>query len=96
LFESVESQFEFLSGKAKPLKQPKKEARELDESDLAFMQKKKEEAAALKAMQSKGAHLLKSILKFSVRRRFRLTHLLFCSAKGGGVLVSGGIKMSKK
>ncbi|CEH16873.1 Uncharacterized conserved protein [Ceraceosorus bombacis] len=36
-------------GKLKPLKQGKKQAKELDEDDLAFQKKQKEEAAARKA-----------------------------------------------
>ncbi|KAF5843862.1 hypothetical protein DUNSADRAFT_5100 [Dunaliella salina] len=40
-------------GKAKPLKQPKKEAKELDESDIAYLNKKKEEEKALKAFKEK-------------------------------------------
>ncbi|KOS12576.1 hypothetical protein Malapachy_2853 [Malassezia pachydermatis] len=36
-------------GKLKPLKQPKKSQKDLDEDDLAFKQKQKEEAAAKKA-----------------------------------------------
>lgn len=41
-------------GKAKPLKKPASKGKELDESDLAFKQKQKEEAAALKAYQAKA------------------------------------------
>lgn len=41
-------------GKAKPLKKPATKGKELDESDLAFKQKQKEEAAALKAYQAKA------------------------------------------
>lgn len=36
-------------GKLKPLKQPKKQTHELDDDDLAFKAKQKEEAAAKKA-----------------------------------------------
>ena len=42
-------------GKAKPLKKPKAAAKDLDESDLDFQKKKKEEAAALKALKEKAA-----------------------------------------
>eukprot|EP00053_Salpingoeca_punica_P025030 m.15634 g.15634 ORF g.15634 m.15634 type:complete len:66 (-) comp7428_c0_seq1:195-392(-) len=42
-------------GKAKPLKQPKKESKELDEDDLAFKAKQKEEAKKLQEMQAKAA-----------------------------------------
>ncbi|WFD48908.1 Translation machinery-associated protein 7 [Malassezia furfur] len=36
-------------GKLKPLKQAKKQTKELDEDDLAFQKKQREEAAAKKA-----------------------------------------------
>ncbi|CAM6098575.1 unnamed protein product [Calypogeia fissa] len=42
-------------GKAKPLKAPKKDAKEYDEADLAHMQKKKDEEKALKELKSKAA-----------------------------------------
>jgi len=42
-------------GKKKPLKAPKKDSKELDDDDMAFKQKQKEEQAALKAMQQKAA-----------------------------------------
>ena len=42
-------------GKAKPLKKPKSAAKDLDDSDLEFQMKKKEEAAALKALKEKAA-----------------------------------------
>ncbi|KAJ8440043.1 hypothetical protein Cgig2_020531 [Carnegiea gigantea] len=41
-------------GKAKPLKQPKKETKEYDEVDLANLQKKKEEEKALKELKAKA------------------------------------------
>ncbi|KAL3157787.1 hypothetical protein ABBQ32_012210 [Trebouxia sp. C0010 RCD-2024] len=41
-------------GKAKPLKKAKKEGKELDETDLEFQKKKKEEAQALKALKEKA------------------------------------------
>ncbi|KAJ6256707.1 hypothetical protein Dda_8573 [Drechslerella dactyloides] len=41
-------------GKAKPLKAPKKEKKDLDEDDLAFKEKQKKDAADLKAMQEKA------------------------------------------
>jgi len=53
-------------GKAKPLKAPKKEKKELDDEDVAFQNKQKAEAAERKAMaeQAKkggfGAGLKKS------------------------------------
>ncbi|XP_013923291.1 PREDICTED: translation machinery-associated protein 7 [Thamnophis sirtalis] len=42
-------------GKKKPLKQPKKQSKELDEEDKAFMQKKKEEQKKLDEMKTKAA-----------------------------------------
>lgn len=42
-------------GKAKPLKKPATKGKDLDETDLAFKQKQKDEAAALKAYQTKNA-----------------------------------------
>ncbi|MEI4913955.1 translation machinery-associated protein 7, partial [Klebsiella pneumoniae] len=42
-------------GKAKPLKQPKVDKKEYDESDLANLQKKKEEEKALKELKAKAA-----------------------------------------
>jgi len=42
-------------GKQKPLKAPKKQQQELDEEDLAYKQKQKEEAAKLKDMQAKAS-----------------------------------------
>ncbi|KAK9235513.1 putative coiled-coil domain-containing protein 72 [Lipomyces kononenkoae] len=42
-------------GKAKPLKAPKKERKDMDEDDKAFMEKKKAEAAAKKEMAAKAA-----------------------------------------
>ncbi|KAJ9476947.1 hypothetical protein PHBOTO_000624 [Pseudozyma hubeiensis] len=40
-------------GKAKPLKAPKKQNKELDEDDLAFQKKQKEDEAARKAAIAK-------------------------------------------
>ncbi|KAJ9049361.1 Translation machinery-associated protein 7 [Entomophthora muscae] len=42
-------------GKVKPLKAPKKQVKELDEEELAFKQKQKEEQAKLKLMKEKAA-----------------------------------------
>ncbi|KAG0686932.1 Rab GTPase ypt6 [Pichia californica] len=42
-------------GKAKPLKKPKKASKDLDEEDLAFQQKKKEQEKLKKEMASKAA-----------------------------------------
>ncbi|KAL2001232.1 hypothetical protein VTN02DRAFT_2075 [Thermoascus thermophilus] len=41
-------------GKAKPLKAPKKEKKELDEEDLAFREKQKAEAKARKELAEKA------------------------------------------
>lgn len=42
-------------GKKKPLKAPKKDAKNLDDDDKAFLQKKREEEKKLKEMASKAA-----------------------------------------
>ncbi|KAG8127871.1 hypothetical protein E2320_014748 [Naja naja] len=42
-------------GKKKPLKQPKKQSKELDEEDKAFRQKQKEEQKKLDEMKAKAA-----------------------------------------
>ncbi|KAK9313419.1 putative coiled-coil domain-containing protein 72 [Lipomyces starkeyi] len=42
-------------GKAKPLKAPKKERKDVDEEDKAFLEKKKAEAAARKEMAAKAS-----------------------------------------
>jgi Translation machinery associated TMA7 len=42
-------------GKTPHQKKPQKEERELDESDMEFIAKKKKEAALLKEMQTKAA-----------------------------------------
>ncbi|XP_033876674.1 translation machinery-associated protein 7 [Polyodon spathula] len=42
-------------GKKKPLKQPKKQGKDMDEEDLALKQKKKEEQKQLEAMKAKAA-----------------------------------------
>ncbi|PGH10434.1 hypothetical protein GX51_00193 [Blastomyces parvus] len=44
----------FLGGKAKPLKAPKKERKELDEEDLAFREKQKADAKAKKDLADKA------------------------------------------
>lgn len=41
-------------GKSKPLKKPKKEIKELDEDDKAFIEKQKNEASELKKLQEKA------------------------------------------
>nr|XP_023965736.1 translation machinery-associated protein 7 isoform X4 [Chrysemys picta bellii] len=43
------------SGKKKPLKQPKKQAKDMDEEDLAFKQKQKEEQKKLEEMKTKAS-----------------------------------------
>uniref|UniRef100_A0A3Q3S9H2 Translation machinery associated 7 homolog n=1 Tax=Mastacembelus armatus TaxID=205130 RepID=A0A3Q3S9H2_9TELE len=45
----------FLGGKKKPLKTPKKQAKELDEDDVAFKQKQKEEQKAMDALKAKAS-----------------------------------------
>ncbi|KAK9358263.1 putative coiled-coil domain-containing protein 72 [Lipomyces starkeyi] len=42
-------------GKAKPLKAPKKERKDVDQEDKAFLEKKKAEAAARKEMAAKAS-----------------------------------------
>ncbi|VEU20003.1 DEKNAAC100454 [Brettanomyces naardenensis] len=42
-------------GKTKPLKKPKKKAQDLDEQDMAFKEKKKQEEKLKKEMASKAA-----------------------------------------
>ncbi|KAM9075726.1 translation machinery-associated protein 7 isoform 1-T1 [Megaptera novaeangliae] len=42
-------------GKKKPLKQPKKQAKEMDEDDKAFKQKQKEEQKKLEELKAKAA-----------------------------------------
>ncbi|XP_065092375.1 translation machinery-associated protein 7 homolog [Ochlerotatus camptorhynchus] len=42
-------------GKKKPLKQPKKDTKEIDDEDLAFKQKQKEQNKALEAAKEKAA-----------------------------------------
>lgn len=42
-------------GKLKQMKKPKKEEKDLDESELAFKAKQKEEQAKLKELQAKAA-----------------------------------------
>jgi uncharacterized membrane protein (DUF106 family) len=41
-------------GKTKPLKKPKKLSKELDEDDKAFIEKKKNDADALKKLQDRA------------------------------------------
>ncbi|KAK9323635.1 putative coiled-coil domain-containing protein 72 [Lipomyces orientalis] len=58
-------------GKAKPLKAPKKERKEIDEDDKAFQEKKKAEAAARKelaAKASKGGPLVTGGIKKSGKK----------------------------
>ena len=44
-----------VGGKKKPLKQPKKQAKEMDEEDKAFKQKQKEEQKKLEELKAKAA-----------------------------------------
>ncbi|KAJ3482122.1 hypothetical protein NLI96_g7191 [Meripilus lineatus] len=42
-------------GKLKPLKAPKKEKKDMDDDEVAFKERKKAEAEALKAARDKGS-----------------------------------------
>ncbi|XP_017294424.1 translation machinery-associated protein 7 [Kryptolebias marmoratus] len=42
-------------GKKKPLKAPKKQSKEVDDEDLAFKQKQKDEQKAMEAMKAKAS-----------------------------------------
>ncbi|XP_019952262.1 translation machinery-associated protein 7 [Paralichthys olivaceus] len=42
-------------GKKKPLKAPKKQSKEMDDDDMAYKQKQKEDQKALEALKSKAA-----------------------------------------
>ncbi|XP_074528461.1 translation machinery-associated protein 7 [Halichoeres trimaculatus] len=42
-------------GKKKPLKAPKKHAKEMDEDEVAFKQKQKEEQKAMEALKAKAS-----------------------------------------
>nr|ALS04932.1 hypothetical protein [Pseudodiaptomus poplesia] len=42
-------------GKKKPLKAPKKQSKDVDDEDMAFQQKKREEEKKLKELQAKAA-----------------------------------------
>ncbi|XP_036415137.1 translation machinery-associated protein 7 [Colossoma macropomum] len=42
-------------GKKKPLKAPKKQTKDMDEDEVAFKQKQKEDQKALEAMKAKAA-----------------------------------------
>ncbi|XP_068196610.1 translation machinery-associated protein 7 [Antennarius striatus] len=42
-------------GKKKPLKAPKKLSKEMDEDEVAFKQKQKEEKAAMEAMKTRAS-----------------------------------------
>ncbi|XP_029991317.1 translation machinery-associated protein 7 [Sphaeramia orbicularis] len=42
-------------GKKKPLKAPKKQCKDMDEDDLAFKQKQKEEQKAMEALKAKAS-----------------------------------------
>lgn len=57
----IDNYFEIISimnsskiGKTKPLKKPKKDVKEIDEDDKAFLEKQKSEANALKKLQEKA------------------------------------------
>ncbi|XP_041810400.1 translation machinery-associated protein 7 [Chelmon rostratus] len=42
-------------GKKKPLKAPKKQTKDMDDDDVAFKQKQKEEQKAMEAMRAKAS-----------------------------------------
>ncbi|XP_070705999.1 translation machinery-associated protein 7 [Pempheris klunzingeri] len=42
-------------GKKKPLKAPKKQAKEMDDDEMAFKQKQKDEQKAIDALKAKAA-----------------------------------------
>ncbi|XP_058229646.1 translation machinery-associated protein 7 [Hemibagrus wyckioides] len=42
-------------GKKKPLKAPKKQSKEMDEDEIAFKQKQKEEQKAMDALKAKAS-----------------------------------------
>ncbi|CAL9707444.1 unnamed protein product [Knipowitschia caucasica] len=42
-------------GKKKPLKAPKKQAKDMDEDEMAFKQKQKEEQKAMDALKAKAS-----------------------------------------
>lgn len=42
-------------GKKKPLKNPKKQSKDLDDDEMAFKQKQREEQKAMKEMQAKAS-----------------------------------------
>ncbi|XP_013879893.1 translation machinery-associated protein 7 [Austrofundulus limnaeus] len=42
-------------GKKKPLKAPKKQSKEMDEDDVAYKQKQKDEQKAMEAMKAKAS-----------------------------------------
>ncbi|RSH82346.1 uncharacterized protein EHS24_007313 [Apiotrichum porosum] len=56
-------------GKAKPLKAPKKEKRELDDDDIAHQQKLKKEAAELKALAAKAYTNIAAMPEWTAERR---------------------------
>ncbi|XP_027011374.1 translation machinery-associated protein 7 [Tachysurus fulvidraco] len=47
--------FAHTGGKKKPLKAPKKQSKEMDEDEMAFKQKQKEEQKAMDALKAKAA-----------------------------------------
>lgn len=70
-------------GKKKPLKAPKKEGKELDEDEMAFKQKQKENQKALEAAKQQAAKkgpLVGGGIKKSGKKWWR-THILIISSK---------------
>ncbi|KAH0502246.1 Translation machinery-associated protein 7 [Microtus ochrogaster] len=69
-------------GKKKPLKQPKKQAKEMDEEDKAFKQKQREEQKKLEELKAKAAGkgpLATGGIKKSGKND---SHVLDCNAQG--------------
>ncbi|XP_026316343.1 translation machinery-associated protein 7 homolog isoform X1 [Hyposmocoma kahamanoa] len=74
-------------GKKKPLKQPKKDSKELDEDDVALKQKLKEQQ---KALQSHITSQADEVIRRKGKKEAK------AKAAQKGPLVSGGIKKSGK
>ncbi|KAF8919544.1 translation machinery associated TMA7-domain-containing protein [Mucidula mucida] len=60
-------------GKLKPLKAPKKDKKEETDDEIAFKEKKKAEAEALKAAREKGVYLYTSYMSGTNPNRFYST-----------------------
>ncbi|KTG33084.1 hypothetical protein cypCar_00011843 [Cyprinus carpio] len=66
-------------GKKKPLKAPKKQSKDMDDEDMAFKQKQKEEQKAMEQLKAKAAG------KGPLSRRHKATK----QSTGGGIKKSG-------